>query len=284
MRWRGKLLHFVNRPIAGLGVEVIPLSRDFDNHFVAPAQLQRLVRAMADRVTLFLERESIFPKVVEVDVESEVRRFYQAYLGSHYRITQGGSHFANLFWLYILRRTLGAKLVIDSGTFTGASAWSLSFGEAAPQVYSFDIGLALLSRREPNVTYHEMDWTASQLPLVDRETSLCYFDDHIDQIRRVIEAAERGFKYLIFDDDVAVTAIPGRAKDAYTLPKISFLEEDLTDGEDIIWRHRGRERRFRVDRSHLERGRQLIDRMQWVPDMNDITGIHQPRLRLVTLR
>ena len=90
------------------------------------------------------------------------------------------------------------------------------------------------SRRASN--YHERDWMTLDLQAAPRMTpALIYFDDHVDQWRRVREAAARGFRYLIFDDSLPSLALHNDGWAA--APTIDMLFEDgLGDGEEIHWR------------------------------------------------
>jgi hypothetical protein len=282
---KGKILHKVNNVLASTGVELRPLTRDFDDHFTEHHNEKLMLARVARTAERFLREDCIFPAHNRFAVDEAVRSFFASYRASPFRVTFGGSHFTNLLWLYLLRLSLAADLVIDSGTFMGGSAWALSQGPDKKRVSSFDIDLGLLRTRTPGVEYNAFDWTRKELPDVDPERSLCFFDDHVDQVRRVQEAHGRHFRYLVFDDDVEVTAVPSRVKEPSALPKLSFLEDpDLADGLEIAWFTRGRRNRFVVDRGHLEAARALILRMQRVPDLSAITGIHQLPLRLVVLR
>jgi hypothetical protein len=284
MRWQGKALHFVNRVLARGGVGLEPLSRDLDNHFLDPGSLARMCESLAERITLFLENDCIFPVKKPYVTSGDIREFYDQYSASPYRVAHGGSRFPNLLWLHVLRKAMAAEHVIDSGTFIGGSAWALSFGPDRPRVDSFDITLALLRRREANVTYHSQDWMSAELGGRLDDRTLCYFDDHIDQLKRVREAHSRGLRHAIFDDDVAATAVPDRVKADFALPKISFMFDDLLiDGEEIAWLHRGRRNRFRIDRPYLDETRKLIESHQRLPGLADITGIDHLPYRLVKL-
>jgi hypothetical protein len=271
--------------VAGLGgLEIRPLVRDLDNRFLSTRSVDRMCKAVADRINNYLANDCIFPLRRTTLEWSEVRLFYDAYLVSPYRLSGGGSQLPNLLWLYVLRLTFGATQVIDSGTFTGGSAWALSLGDDMTKVDTFDIALMSPRRYEPRVTYHGKDWMESNVRIQDPDRSLAYFDDHVNQIRRLHEAHGRGLRYLIFDDDVESTAIPAAVGRALALPKISFLFDDrLQDGEEIAWAHHGRLNRFRIDCAALAAARGLIEMTQRVPSLADITGIEQLGFRLVRL-
>ena len=115
-------------------------------------------------------------------------------------------------------------LVIDSGTFRGASAWA--FSATGAKVHSFDIDLSRLARTSDHVTYSQRDWTQFDWKDFDFSRTLIYFDDHLDQVRRLIEAAQRGIPLAIFDDDLPVTSVAPMAHGGAALPKIEFVLDD----------------------------------------------------------
>ena len=75
------------------------------------------------------------------------------------------------------------------------------------------------------------------------ERSIIFFDDHINQARRIQEAHRRGFKWAFFDDNVTPeqfyrVGIP-------PLPTIDMLYNyRLKDGDTITWELQGDTTRF----------------------------------------
>jgi hypothetical protein len=157
-----------------------------------------------------------------LDWRAEVERFYELYLGSPYRAMSGGSRFNNQLWLYAVTKAYAPKLVVDSGTYQGASAWALDL--AAPgKVISFDIDLSQLVRREPGVRYVERDWYGADI--LSGEAlggALIYFDDHLNQARRLLEAQAAGIPFAVFDDDFRSPRSPTWRMMDLHCPKSSF--------------------------------------------------------------
>ncbi|MGC2297232.1 MAG: hypothetical protein WA476_00410, partial [Acidobacteriaceae bacterium] len=195
----------------------------------------------------------------------------------------GGSRFNNLAWLYTIARAMQPSFVIDSGTFRGASAWA--FSKAGIPVYSFDIDLSQLLHRSPAVLYTQSDWTVFNWRDKDLSQALIYFDDHLDQVRRLFEASQRVLPVAIFDDDFPITSFAPMANGGRALPKIEFvLDDELRQYREISWLHRGRRYVFPLNHAYLEQARLIIGNTERLPETSQITGIQQTPYRLVRLK
>jgi hypothetical protein len=202
-----------------------------------------------------------------------------------YRERGGGSRFNNLSWLYLIAKAMQPTVVIDSGTFKGASAWALSCAVPEARIYSFDIDLSRIAYRADGVTYLQSDWTGFDWSGIDLTNSLIYFDDHLDQARRLIEASTHGIPVAVFDDDFPVTSFAEMAHDGNSLPKIEFvLDDKLRECREISWVDRRGRHSFPIQPEYLDKARALIAGTDRLPNTSLITGIHQTPYRIVTLR
>lgn len=284
MRLRRALSRAVNLALQPAGLAVTALSRDFDVRLDNPAQLARMHKAFAAIWREWVGHQVVMPVRAEVDVERAASMFYEAYLSSPFRHQVGGSRYNNLLLLFLMAKSSAPAMVVDSGTFTGASAWALRLGAPSARVLSFDLDLSRLLSRTPEVEYYEHDWAAfdfTGLPVAD---ALCYFDDHIDQVRRLLEARKRGFRFAVFDDDFPLTSFAPMAGDGSALPKIEFvLDPELRGEKELSWIAGGRRRRWIIDHAYLDRARETISATDRLPNTSHITGIHQTPYRLVAL-
>ncbi len=65
-------------------------------------------------------------------------------------------------------------------------------------------------------------------------SALAFFDCHVNQARRVREAYERGFRWLIFDDNAPADRLYGYGLPG--LPTIDMvLDTTLIDGDVLGW-------------------------------------------------
>jgi hypothetical protein len=233
---------------------------------------------------MWVTRQMIFRPTETFDTATAVEVFFVQWLETPFRGQQGGSRFNNLLWLHLIAKSVRPDIIVDSGTFLGASAWALSLGSPRAQVFSFDIDLGNLALRVPGVNYVEADWARHPTGALRGEKVLAYFDDHVDQVRRLVEARDRLCEIAIFDDDFPVTSYFGMAPSPGVLPKVEFaLDDELRDGQALRWVANGAEYSFTVDRSYLDCGRSCIAATERLPNTSLITGIHQTPYRIVAL-
>lgn len=280
-RW---LSRRVNANFAKVGLRVDYLARDFDSRPLDTFSRRKMFKALAEVCQSWLERQELFNVIETFDVGEAVEQFFENWLATPFREQQGGSRFNNLLWLFLIARSYRPDVIVDSGTFQGASAWALASGCPTADVCSFDIDLSQLRLRHASVKYIEKDWTTAVEKIGPEARSLVYFDDHVDQVRRLLEAGERGFQLAVFDDDLPVTSFYLMAASASVLPKIEFaLDDDLVDGQTIEWTTRNGKQSWTVAASYLERGRAMIAATERLPNTSLITGIHQTPYRVITL-
>jgi hypothetical protein len=269
-----------NAILRKFNLELQVVSEDFHARLDQPSQINRIFSDFEKIAAPWLRQQTLFPLACEFDLTSALRPFYQQFLDSPFRGQGGGSRFNNLAWLYLIAKAMKPRFVIDSGTFRGASAWAFSL--AGVKVYSFDIDLSRLAYRTNSVVYTESDWTAFDWDGFDFSNSLIYFDDHLDQVRRLIEASQRGIPLAIFDDDFPLTSFAPMALQGIALPKIEFvLDDDLRNAQDISWLVGSHRYVFPLDHSYLARARSLIAATERLPDTSMVTGIQQTPYRLV---
>lgn len=274
-----------NSLLRRFGLEVAKVGLDFDARLESTKHLQLMFDDLAEPIGRWLHTQTLFRLSGQIPVRQEIDKFYHGYLASPFRVQFTASRFNNLLWLYVLARALRPTAIVDSGTYMGASAWALSLGSPDSPLHSFDIDLGHLKLRRPKVQYIQADWTTFDTRGCDLSRGLCYFDDHMDQVARLIQAAERRFPYAIFDDDFPVTSFASMAHDGVALPKIEFaLDTRLADREVISWLNRGRKCSWQVDRAYLDKGRALIRATERLPDTSMVTGIQQTPYRVVALR
>lgn len=274
--------HALDAILGMFGLQLVRPARDFDSRPTGHAK-DRMLAALVEVFDAWYATSHVWPLLPAADTASAVGRFYDAYLASPFRDQSGGSRFNNLLWLFLLARAVRPSLVIDSGTYRGASAWAFALAVPGCPILSFDLDLSSLAHRSPGVTYLQTDWTAHNFDGFDRSRSLAYFDDHVDQGRRLEESASRGVPWLIFDDDFPVTSFVSMAHDGSALPKIEFvLDQGLENVSELSWVRRGHEIHWPVDRKRLAHLRTLVAATERLPNTSLITGIHQTPYRLVS--
>jgi len=118
--------------------------------------------------------------------------------------------FIPLLWATL--RNVRPSLVVESGVFNGHTSWLIhkatqEWNPVLAFVDPYKKGWEHSNapgrkihdfRGETFKDFAEIDWNSVQ---VDRSHALVFFDDHMDQLRRLKEAQALGFGHAMFDDN-----------------------------------------------------------------------------------
>lgn len=278
------LFRMLNSILSKVGFKLDLLSEDFDSRLQSEDDVAEMIARLAKAFDDWVAGQNTFDGLAAFDSQAAIKAFYHEYLASPFRSKFGGSRFNNLLFLHLIAKGLQPELIIDSGSYQGASAWALSSGAPNARTVSFDIDLSRLIRRHPRVEYVEKDWSDFDFEDANFAKALCYFDDHLDQIMRLLQADKLGVPYAIFDDDFPITSFAPMADGGRSLPKIEFALDPYVRGKkEIKWVANGKLNSWMVDESYLEAGRAVIRETQRLPNTSSITGIHQTPYRIVAL-
>ncbi len=245
-------------------------------------QRARLAAAISEAIAGWLAANPWFPAPGAQGVASLVRAFLRTYDDRPIIDNAGGSRFNSSAWLYVLTRLLAPRLVVESGTHRGHSAWLFSRAAPSARVLTFDISHEALSDRIPGIDYRLADWSTSDVRVRDPGHDFAFFDDHVDQARRVREAWERGFRWLIFDDNLSAQALFATGRPPATTVSMIY-DPTLRDGETLTWTRHGRPRTFRFDKAGADAAQRLIAEWSILPDLRPVTGF-RPQLGLTVVR
>jgi len=219
---------------------------------------------------------------VEVLNENEIKKFILDLRECPIRQTGGGGGFNTAILLWSVIRILEPALIVESGIFRGFTTWVNKQAAQRAEIHAFDISFAELKIRIPDVQYHQCDWCSYELNARSDCNSLVYFDDHVNQWKRLTEAAKRGFRYVLFDDSFPAIALHRDGQSA--APTIDMLfDEELADGDSITWKTECGNFIYRYDAHTAELTRRLIKHSIRLPDLGFIFGYTPANLILIEL-
>lgn len=140
------------------------------------------------------------------------------------------------FWC--LRNVFRPTLYVESGVFIGSSLHAFINSPGIKKIVCIDPDLSALKIDHVDipgaVLIDNQDFCELVLD-VSEERAFAYFDDHIDTARRIREAHEKGFNFLLFDDSTGFEGLCQRLYPAVpTIPMILNVES-LRPGESISW-------------------------------------------------
>lgn len=245
---------------------------DTETYMVSPEMVDRLNSELTEIAVAFFNEHGGFDRAfTHTEIRPLVDRFYALYPQRPLRFDRKGSGFHNLFWLYLTLQLLKPKFIVESGVRQGQSSWILREAARDATIHSFDITLSRLVHKDPQIHYHEQDWSTVPLGTIDPKTSVGFFDDHQDEANRVREAHERGFRILIMDDSPEAYQLHrfGMAGTP-TIPMV--LDKSIKHGQKIEWHWRGQTMSYTHDAEVAAKTAKLIKHAATFPDVGNITG------------
>lgn len=231
-----------------------------------------------------MQRLAEFPELRDsIPSDQEIADFIVALRVSPVQQLGGGGGFSSGLLLWTLARALKPSCIVESGVFRGFTTWILRQAQPDARQFAFDISFAERRRIEDRVEYREYDWMQSEVRLAVGESGLIFFDDHMNQWQRIREAAQRGFRYLIFDDSLPAQALCNDGLAA--APTIDMLFDDgLVDGEEVCWRTECGEFHYRHSMLQAQQTRGLVSAWVRLPDLRYVFGYAPANLTLVRLK
>jgi hypothetical protein len=260
-----------------LGYDLVPAIPDWTHRPVSTREVDTLLRAAADSLALDFGRAGL-PSLA--GYEALVREFWELIPSCPVRQRRGGNGFNGCLQLFAIMRALDPPIIVESGVFRGLTTWI--FRQACPEaaIYCFDPVLSGLQYRDESARYSEEDWSAADFAGVDLRDAVAFFDDHVSQARRVIEADERGITRLIFDDDATSHRVHAHGGPAF--PTVDMILAEPA-AEPVRWVRNGREFVFPPDEGLARQARERIATAHAFDDLHRATGYSPTRLAYVTL-
>lgn len=207
--------------------QAIPMS-NFQKYIATPALHRRNLEEMLSFVHDFLAKAGLTNTISMTD------------LNDYFRTTARNKAFGipgtspwTTPWLFVVARALQPKILVESGTFAGSSLFTFRHAAPLAKMFAFDLDFSKVVTRLDGVEYRQHDWGTDTVR-AEGPTDLCYFNDHINNCKRVRECYERGFKHLILDDSPGMGEIHKFRFPA--VPTISMIENNkYRDGDTIEW-------------------------------------------------
>ena len=155
------------------------------------------------------------PNWTTSDIKNIFDEFVEVYANKPINDNQGGMKAPHAFASYFMLKTLQPRVIIESGVWKGQGTWL--FEEACPNshIISLDINFSNLIYKSPNVEYIEQDFSYLNLDGIEKDQTLCFFDDHQNAFLRLQQMRWKGLKKAIFEDNYPISR-----GDCYSLKKI----------------------------------------------------------------
>jgi len=160
-------------------------------------------------------------------------------------ISRGGVPEKNYLLLSMTAQLLNPTLYVESGFFKGSSIHAVSQSKKLRRIIGFDpkhTNYRAILPKHLNVSLFKSDFADYDFNEEDLSLSLLYFDDHINTAERIIQASDKGFKNLIFDDSCGLMGTVERKFPS--MPSLFFIEniENFSKNDEILWSKQGKKK------------------------------------------
>lgn len=270
-----------NPPIKILGHTTADPDADLRFRTISAPALSRQTAMIAARFQETLDANPWIPNRSALPLGPVIDRYREIYDARPVRDNAGGSKFESGLWIFIIGQLLQPRVIIESGTHKGHSAWLWRQAAPAADISTFDVSHDHLEHRVDDVVYTEQDWMAAPLGIDDTENTLVFFDDHISHARRIMEAVDRGAKWVMLDDNFASYQIHATGTPPVPTGAMIF-EEELGDGEDIRWVRNGKSYSHIYSADLAEKVRGYVINYTRLPSAFDITR-YRPHANMTLL-
>lgn len=281
MKFKATVRIAANKLINPLGFEFRRFRYEADSYPLSSQLVERQIVRIKKSLGSFFPRLPSFLRSDD-ELEASIREYFNVFRKCPVHQSTGGSGFNAGLVIFVAARLLGPELIIESGTFKGFSSWVLRQACPDAEMHCFDISFAELAYRDPHIKYHEHDWRVGERIVPGNRLSICFFDDHVNQGKRILEAHELGFKVLIFDDNLPAHLL--HRDGTPPVPTLDMLLKDkLEDGERLEWVSAHAPWRYTHDASFAREVGERIEYSSHAPDLYDDTGYAPANLTFVEL-
>lgn len=106
------------------------------------------------------------------------------------------------FFLWHLIKQMNPVFIIESGVFKGQSTWTIEKAAPKAKILALDPDSDWRTYKSRKAAYSNLDFSQLQINAsMFKGPVVCFFDDKANAFERVIQAHEKGFKYLIFNNN-----------------------------------------------------------------------------------
>jgi hypothetical protein len=275
-----KLKHIMVDPaLLKCGYELWPAEPEWRSRPVSRREIEKLLTLAADAIWVAI---GVILKVDNRRIKQEVETFFESVSSCPVVQHHGGSGFNGGLLLFVVARILKPGIIVESGVFRGFTTWVLRLACPTAKIYCFDLTFRALMYRDNEAIYVERDWSKFEFSPGELRKALCFFDDHVDQWRRIEEAKDREIACIIFDDSFPSHKM--HCERSLAVPSAAFLlENSLKDGSRIEWRGVNGNLDYRFDAGRAVRVRGHCKSIVQLPSLCDETGYRPTSMTWVEL-
>lgn len=145
-----------------------------------------------------------FNNLRKKELKKYLFEFYSLYKKRPIKDNKGGMYFGNMFGLYYFLKKIKPKFIIESGVFKGQTSWLIENVLPNAKILSIDPDLSKRKYISKKIKYSKIDFKYQDFKNIPKN-SLAFFDDHQNQVERLMQSKWFGIKNVIFDDNYPVS-------------------------------------------------------------------------------
>ena len=236
-----------------------------------PLLKEQLITELADIAQKHFANRPNIPASVNINFFDQVRNFFEVYSSRPFKSNTGGSGFHNSFWLFLSARAINPDLVVESGVWKSHTTWLLEQACPKAEVLGFDINLSRREGYQGKAQFFEKDWATYDFKNIDPERSFIFFDCHVNHASRIIEASQRGFKHLLFDDNPPAHKLYSYGLPGFPTANMVWEEGEKSGSQELSWNWQGKTITCPIDKEQVFRAKKLMSQHEVFPDVGSIT-------------
>lgn len=281
LRLKEGILQLLNAEIKKEPIKPVPTYTDYNSFSITPI----LKKKFDNELTLIafeFFNNILKVKITETEILNITKEFQKIYPTRPFYNNSGGSGYHNMFWLFTATKILNPKIIVESGTHKGMSSWCLQKASEKSKIYCFDLNFKNLEFKSPSINYIEEDWGSYNFIEKASKGDLCFFDDHVNQALRIVQAYEKGFKTIIFDD-----APPAHKLYTFGLPPFPtvpmLFDNDLKEKVKLEWKWQDINKSYEFDPNDplVHKAKSLIKDYHYFPDVSLVSQFDKNKFLLI---
>ena len=281
--------NFIQILLKLIGLKLIKESplEDLDSAYFAKNLNSKIENQLTDKIS---NKMSLFFQTCHLKIKNKniikkiIKDFNNAAKNFVIKSEKGNLGYLNSLKLYLFIRIFNPKNVVESGAFKGHSSYIISIASNnLTKIYSFDINLDNLIIKSKKVTFIEDDWkNIIDKKIKKKKKTLLFFDDHVSQVDRLLEANELGFKNIIFDDNYDLGSLYNDGWPAVPTIDMCFNKISYTE-RSLKWIKNKNFYRATWNKNRLKQCKNLIQLKIDFPSLYEETGI-QPGSKMTYIK
>jgi len=138
------------------------------------------------------------------DLHARLEDFAYLYESRPLKDNPGGMSAVHMFLFWFVLQYLHPRTVIESGVWRGLGTWFIEQACPDGEIWCIDPNPRFLRYRSKRATYLTEDISRHDWSLCPKDSTLVFFDDHVNALERMRLCVALGFRHLVFEDNYPV--------------------------------------------------------------------------------